>query len=195
MEKFPENIEVTKILLSGNSKFGNIVVGSYTPAPTGATGTTTTTTVPQNQATTGNTVNPVGQPTFIPPATSTAGSSGTPATTIETIYSNIKFHLPRAFIDVIHVDWAFISGLVSPCFCSITELEQNGITLDGIPYWKYLHASGTIRNPASDILPVKRGFPRTFNTLTVSLMDSSGFLIKQTDTNWSIELIVFSLPQ
>ena len=194
MEKFPENIEVTRILLTGNSKFGQIINSIYNPAIATNTQQGNSTQVPQNtQSSFGQPVSGGGVPKN---GTGTVTNTSTGATiAVVPIFSNIKFQLPRSFIDVIHVDWIFVSGLASSCFCSITELEQNGITLDGIPYWKYLHTSGTIRNPSSDILPVKRGFPRTFNTLNVSLMDSSGYLINQTDPNWSIELIVFSMPQ
>ena len=126
----------------------------------------------------------------------TAASSPQPSTSqiiTNPLINSLKFSLNRSFIDVIHVDWTFTTGLISPCYCSITELEQNGLTLNGNPYWKFLYGSNSNVNAAASYLPIRPTFPRTFNTLTVQLFGQDGAPLVQRDS-WSIELLIYSLP-
>ena len=205
MESLPSNIGVTRMLLNAvdgkvlNPETRLLATNKSTSTSSGS-GTTA------NTATSQNVVPPaVVTPTLLAALNAAAAAAAQVAADlsqaayiasqslapISQSYNNLKFQLPRAFIDVIHVDWTFCSGLVAPCFCAIDELEQNGLTLSGIPYWKYLYDNSSHTNNTSPYLPIRTGFPRVFNTLTVSLFDQNGNPINQNYQGWTLELVIF----
>jgi len=238
MERLPPNIEVIKILLSTAAKTYNEITsgipgtgngtggggpvvtggasGNYTPTsnstPTATTATTATTANPA----TASTVATATTRSNITPLLNLTDEQKTAILTPTRIvtkqlykFSKVVFNLPVQYTDIIHVDWSLTSGLIGPCCCSINEFNQQGITLNGNRYWKYINCTGANNSPltdngnilgevpvinrslntATDYLPVVPMYPSIIETLTVSLFDDSGRELRQ-DSDWIIELIL-----
>jgi len=202
MDSLPQNIEVTRIVLNGAA--GRLVGTSSTNASvTAAPTTSNTTNLPQVQQ--GNVPSGAITPAVLASLNAAASAAAQAAadlsqaaylasqSTISTsqVFSSLQFQLPRSFVDVVHVDWTFTSGIVAPCFCSIDEIEQKGLTLNGTPYWKYLYNNSSHINNTATYLPIRELFPKTFNTLTVRLFDANGNPLQQVFQNWIMELAIF----
>jgi hypothetical protein len=116
-------------------------------------------------------------------------SLGTPIGLPYSNYSEVKFKMPINIKNVVYMEWITNSKIAKPCLVRIDELMDRGFTNGKIGYWRYVIPEET--NDAPDRMTIKLLYPKTYDTLTVRLLDITGAPIKQTK-NWMLELVIYS---
>ena len=119
------------------------------------------------------------------PITRLTNIRGVPYTT----YDTMKFILPVSLKNVVYMEFTKTAGLDAPCLIQISEIIQNGVTINGVPYWRMLQPN--VNNDAPDHLSITKNYPNNYDTFNVRLVDMSGQPLWQ-ERPWTIELVIYS---
>jgi hypothetical protein len=119
------------------------------------------------------------------PITNITNVRGTPYTT----YDTMEFKLPIPIKDMVYMEFTKNYGIYWPCLVQVKEIVQNGLTVSGIPYWRFVKPNEM--NDIPDHLAISKMTPNTYTTFNVRLVDFTGQPLWQ-ETPWSLELVVYS---
>ena len=102
-------------------------------------------------------------------------------------YNAIQFEIPP-IKNMVYAEWKSTTN--QSVLCRIDEFVNRGITHSGEPYWRMLTF---IQNNTVDRKKINRLIPKTYNRLTVTLLNLDGTpCFMPSPNNWVLEIVVYS---
>ena len=105
--------------------------------------------------------------------------------------TDLNFNLPNPMSEVVYADWTLTVNIEQSCFLVIPQLQNNGITSKGMPYFAAL-VGGSTQNLLVNVLPINPEEPRPVSKLTLQLRDLDGRPATDQGNPWSVEIVFYT---